>query len=244
MKVALVCIAKNEDNYITEWVNYHKKIGFDSIFIYENNWSCSIEDPNVTKIRFDGKPKQRESYNHFYENSNDFDWVAFFDVDEFLVLKKHKDVKDFLKDYEDYLSVGINWVLFGDNGINHVGDDYNVIKRFTKRQIGVDPHIKSIVNLNRCRAKMGVHSPQCKWVDPDKILNEGPYNKNGNDNIAQINHYFCKTKDEFINKIERGRSDNGKFRDISDFDPHNKNEVLDLNAYNFFIDDNNNILNT
>ena len=91
---------------------------------------------------------------------------------------------------------------------------------------------------------MGVHNPQCKWVDLDKILNEGPYNKNGNDNIAQINHYFCKTKDEFINKIEKGRADNGKFRDISDFDPHNKNEVLDLNAYNFFIDDNNNIFNT
>ena len=244
MKVALVCIAKNEDNYITEWVNYHKKIGFDSIFIYENNWSCSIEDPKVTKIRFDGKLKQIESYNHFYENYIDFDWAAFFDVDEFLVLKKHKDIKDFLKDYEDYLSVGINWVLFGDNGINHVGDDYSVIKRFTKRQIGVDQHIKSIVNLNRCRSKMGIHSPQCKWVDPDKILNEGPFNKNGNDNIVQINHYFCKTKDEFINKIKRGRADNEKFRDISEFDAHNKNETLDLNAYNFFIDDYNSLFNT
>jgi hypothetical protein len=34
MKTALACIAKNEDNYIDEWIKYHTKIGFDFIYVY------------------------------------------------------------------------------------------------------------------------------------------------------------------------------------------------------------------
>ena len=59
MKVALVCIAKNEDNYIEEWVLYHKKLGFDRIFIYENDWKCNLEYPFLTKVPFPGKIKHR-----------------------------------------------------------------------------------------------------------------------------------------------------------------------------------------
>ena len=38
MKTALVCIAKEEDNYIDEWIKYHLKLGFNDIFVYQNDW--------------------------------------------------------------------------------------------------------------------------------------------------------------------------------------------------------------
>jgi hypothetical protein len=34
MKTALVSIAKNEDNYLKEWVDYNLYLGFNDIFIY------------------------------------------------------------------------------------------------------------------------------------------------------------------------------------------------------------------
>lgn len=34
MKTAIVCIAKNEDNYIDEWLKYHAKLGFDYAYVY------------------------------------------------------------------------------------------------------------------------------------------------------------------------------------------------------------------
>lgn len=34
MKTAIVCIAKNEDNYINEWIKYHTKLGFDYVCVY------------------------------------------------------------------------------------------------------------------------------------------------------------------------------------------------------------------
>lgn len=33
-RAALVCIAKDEDDYIQEWIAYHKKLGFDDIYVY------------------------------------------------------------------------------------------------------------------------------------------------------------------------------------------------------------------
>ena len=34
MKVVLVCIAKDEDNYVEEWLDYNHKLGFDEIIMY------------------------------------------------------------------------------------------------------------------------------------------------------------------------------------------------------------------
>jgi hypothetical protein len=44
MKSALVAIAKNEDEYINEWINYNLKIGFDNIIIFQNNWRAKIHE--------------------------------------------------------------------------------------------------------------------------------------------------------------------------------------------------------
>lgn len=234
MKVALVCIAKNEENYIKEWSDYHLKLGFDDIFVYQNNWRLLENYNNVHKIEFDGEKQQKKAYNSFikYYKSN-YDWAAFFDVDEFLVLKKHKNIKDFISDYSEFPSIGVNWVFFGDNGHTKVDNDYSVVKRFTKRQQGVDTHIKSIVKLKNKVSFNEVHHPNTFWVDTKKQKHKTSFTKFGDDEIAQLNHYFCKTEEEFIKKCDRGRADNGKFRDYTEFNSHNLNEVEDLNAYNF-----------
>lgn len=243
MRVALVCIAKNEDNYIQEWIDYHKKVGFDDIFIYQNNWRWSGESENTHKINFDGKNLQIVAYNNFLQSYKDqFDWVAFFDVDEFLVLKKHKNIKEFLKDYSDFDAVGINWVLFGNNGHTKVDSEYSLIKRFTKRQSDVNQHIKSIVKMSK-NINMIIHNPTTPWVNTEKQYKLGPFNVNGSIEIAQINHYFCKTEDEFIEKINRGKADNPTIRTMDEYEHHNFNEIEDLTALNFMYNDNNNILN-
>jgi hypothetical protein len=245
MKIALVCIAKNEDNYIQEWIDYHKKLGYDDIFIYQNNWRCQIEEPNVIKIEYDGEVRQVPAYNDFIQkNKTNYDWVSFFDVDEFLVLKKHKNIKEFIQDYQDFDGIGVNWILFGDNNLTGVTDEYSVIKRFTKRQLGVNEHIKSTIKLTN-DVIMGVHAPNNKMLcNTNKELFSGSFNRNTLDDIAQINHYFCKTREEFIEKINRGRSDTYQKRNIDEFDAHNINEIEDVTALKFIHNDNGNLFNT
>jgi hypothetical protein len=233
-KIALVCIAKNEDDYIEEWIDYHKKIGFDDIFIFQNNWRCKNTYENVHLIEFDGHGMQQPAYNTFVHNArNHYEWAAFFDVDEFLVLKKHKSIKDFIHDYSDCPAIGINEVLFGNNFLTHKTAEKSVLKRFTRRQNKINQHIKTFIQLNQT-FRMYTHHPSIQWYSPERTINEGPFNHQGSTEIAQINHYFCKTQEEFLDKIERGLADNPSLmRTMEEFEPHNYNDIEDIHALQF-----------
>jgi len=235
MKVALVCIAKWEDT-IEEWVSYHKKIGFDKVFIYQNDWDCKIVNEDVNVINFPGKHQQMPAYNHFLNHyRNDFDWVAFFDVDEYLVLKKHNNVKDFILEFDNPYGIGVNWVYFGgDNQEKIIGDKKSFISRFTKRG-DMNTHIKSILNLRANSNMVLPHNPNTQLMGTNGEFFRGPFNPNGNIEIAQLNHYYHKSLEEWSKLYERGQSDHTqpkKKEDWSLLAPHN--HILDKLAYEFF----------
>ena len=73
MRTSICCIAKNEDLYIDEWINYHKKLGFDHFFIYQNNWRYEGAKKNceyVTWLEMDGECKQKYAYVDFIANKS------------------------------------------------------------------------------------------------------------------------------------------------------------------------------
>lgn len=244
MKVALTCIARDEDNYIEEWINYNLKLGFDDIFIYQHNWRCNVEKNNVHKIEYDGKDIQVAAYNHFIQNNHSiYDWVAFFDVDEFLVLKKHKNIKSFLSNYKDQNAIGINWVLFGDNNLTFDGR-YSVLERFTKRSKQASDLVKCIVKTNP-NINYGIHNPHnCIITDTHYNNFYGDRNDKRKIDIAQINHYYCKTWSEWEIKKKRNTSDDAadnwynvygnKNTDIY-FHAYNINEIEDTMALDFYL---------
>ena len=136
--VALVTVAKNEDDYIDEWIQYYTKLGFDAIYIYENNWRAKkpLEEiyPNVHLVPWDGEKRQIPGFNNFLQHHyQEFGYVADFDMDEILVLKEDTNIKDALKKYQDIPVLGIPWRMFGSNGQTEiVNNNYSDIDRFTK----------------------------------------------------------------------------------------------------------------
>lgn len=238
MKVALVCVAKNEELYIQEWIDYNLKLGFDDIIIFQHEWDFVIEHPQVKTFKIIGENIQVSTYNHFLKNYEGiYDWAAFFDVDEYLVLKKHKDVKSFVSDYDQVNNIAINWYLFGDNSIKSFdSNNTSLLKRFTKRQSKTNRHIKTISKVKSNLNFITPHNTNTMWITPENTLGNGPFNESSTSEIAQLNHYFCKTRDEFEVKINKGRADMPKRligRTWKDFDDHNFNEVEDLTAKNF-----------
>jgi len=245
MRVALTCIARDEENYIEEWINYNLKLGFDDIFIYQHNWRCNVDRYNVHKIEFDGINVQVEAYNHFIQNYyKKYDWVAFFDVDEFLVLKKHNGIKSFLHDYKDEQAIGISWVFFGNNGLTFDGR-YSVLDRFTKRGLQASTHVKCIVKMDP-NIIYHIHNPiNCKIVDTHyNTFYGGDQNHYKKIDIAQLNHYYCKTPHEWELKKKRNTS----YDAVCDFykvwgDPNmdiyfnnnNQNEIEDTLALDFYL---------
>ena len=235
-RVAIVCIAKDEDAYIHEWVDYHLMIGVDDIFIYENDWRSGLVGGNIHTIPFDGQYRQVYAYNHWlFRRSRDYDWAIFIDVDEFIALKRHSYIQGFLRDYgnlpEGVDAIAVNWMMFGDNNAPSEG---SVLERFTRRGAFPDRHIKSIVRLNGDRMMLTTHNTFGYWIDTNGIVGHGQNNLTGDNDVIQINHYYGKTMKEFVAKMERGRADCGLEWTLHDFTQYNQNEVEDLTALNFY----------
>jgi len=130
---AVLCVVVlNEKPYIDEWINYHLGLGFSKIVVYDNSASFDLREwrrqeqitPMVEVIHFPGLAPQERSYltcaqsalnGDFGENKK---WAAFFDVDEFLVLKKHEHVDELLEEHlpKGSGALSINWVRFSFNG--------------------------------------------------------------------------------------------------------------------------------
>lgn len=210
MKVALVCIAKDEDYYMEEWIDYNLKLGFDSIYVYQNDWICKLERPNLIKIDFPGLVQQMNSYNHFLDNfKKDYDWAAFIDCDEYIFLKKHKNIKDLLEEYDNPYGLALNWVFFGGCGIEKriEGEENSLLKQFTKRQIGLEQHIKSIIKTSTDARFFLPHNPHHQLMNLDREFFNGPFNKNKTNDTAYIAHFHHKTYEDWLIRCKRGRAD-------------------------------------
>jgi glycosyltransferase involved in cell wall biosynthesis len=222
---ALIAIAKNEERSIAEWIAYHRAIGFDQIVVYDNgstdrtasiiNHISSLDPLVVYKYWPDriGQAPQTEAYAAALE-SNDAKWLAFFDVDEFLVLRRHETVNQYLSAMDDKVgAIAVNWRIFGSSGRIDPGEGL-VIERFVqcaRRLHGKNRFCKSIVR-SCAAAKINVHTA---------TLNRGYYADstgrrtellNGAKTVsichegAQLNHYLLKSWEEFKEKRARGNA--------------------------------------
>ena len=145
MRSCIVAIAKYENDYIREWIEYNLNLGFDHIFIGDNNDDHKediftivedyVKDNKVTVVNIkDFNIKQIDFYKMSYLNLvGNFDWVLYYDIDEFLVLKKHKNVNDYLSQekFNNFDVIKINQKMMTNNGYV-IQIDKPVLERFTQ----------------------------------------------------------------------------------------------------------------
>ncbi len=238
MKVALVAMCKCENLYIKEWVEHYLHLGFDTIIICDNNDNDGEQPSDVIQNYIDsdsdnvvienkrGITKQQyqlELYTEMYgKYKNQFDWLAFFDIDEFLILHKHKTVQEWLSQpkFDKTDIVIVNWKLFDDNGQLYYSDK-PVMERFTRAITDyriTDPRakwpgndvFKSFVRggLDDILYGRTAHSPVNDLTTSDNtgriIKRENTYHYSCNHEEAQLNHYMFKTIEEYVNKKKRG----------------------------------------
>jgi hypothetical protein len=222
--LSAVVIVKNEALYIEEWFEYHLLMGVQKFYIYDNESNDNLTEILQPYIKsgiveykyFPGIEKQLSAYNDVLQKAQkETYWLAAIDIDEFIVPIKDETITDFLRDFEQYAGVEINWLMYGSSGEKHWRDGL-VIERFKShgKISGVfygRGIIKTICNP-RAVFKMDVHAPFyfrfAKTVNPDKKIRKGHYEnvKSVYDKI-RINHYFTKSYDECQLKYKRGRSD-------------------------------------
>lgn len=235
--LSVCCIVKDENRYLEEWINYHRRIGVEHFFIYDNESTVPVSETlkelnlleyvTIRKIR--GRSRQVKAYGdcirRYGENN---EWIAFIDVDEFLVPKQtNGDLPLFLKEYEGYGGLGVNWLIFGSGG--HLKrTEESQLKRFIRRSAEdffPNSHIKSIVQPKYVKSAFKSHCFRFKdghyCVNENFVRIEDAFSEVSVQKI-QLNHYYCRSYEEYQEKIRRGLGDSKKERKIDDFHYHDE----------------------
>ena len=230
---AICLVIKNETIYLDEWIDFHYALGFTSFFIYDNSpipdnkllkWYEGRKDlqRHVTISHEPSRPAQQVVYNRcLYEDAASVTFVGLFDVDEFLVLRHHDNVVDFMEEHcdEDCGQLSVNWLMMGTSG----GIGYRPLP-VTLRNVHSEaaPHttVKTIVRPGYVAddGVKWVHTVDLKrgyWVDtnrkrhPQKPGWEDRYgrfsNKDRPGDVALLHHYKFKSSGELhYKKCVRG----------------------------------------
>jgi len=221
-KVSILMIVKDEDLYLREFICYYLALGVDHFFVYDNGSAVPVGETlyaylkYCTVIDFPGVAKQFEAYNHFIQHhSSETEWVAPIDIDEFIVLKNEKNIKDFLSRYAHIDCIAMNWRYFGDSFFDKRPEGL-VMDHFIFCDEFQNPHIKNIVKTSAWAECKNAHhlglKPGSVYSDVKGNAISGPFNENYTIDIVQVNHYFSKSKEECRLKYARGRASiNEKF---------------------------------
>ena len=232
MRTALICIVRNENPYLQEFVSHYIGLGFKKIFLCDNGYGNEPSPfevigkyiPYVEVIDYRNRPHpQNVAYNECYEKyGKAFDWIAFFDCDEFLVLKHDKTISQYLSRFpRDAELITINWQTMTDNNLLQY-ENKPLMHRFTtpmalKKKIlcnfPENRHVKCIVKG---------FLPKVTWENPhcpiEKLVSyHSSIKKNNQSGIQGINYTFAmlrhfptKTIEEWCrNKVPRKRVHNG-----------------------------------
>lgn len=234
-KIAICACIKEEGPYLKEWLDYHMSIGVEHFYLYDNGSTDNTKEiisqyPNITYFYTEELGMQMKVYYHCLQNAKE-EWVGFIDADEFVV-PIEKSLPEMLKDFDNYAGLAINWVIYGSSGHKlkppgNVKDSYLYRSEY---DFDINNHVKCFVKPKLISHPTTPHSFQCK---ENHIVNEDFEPVNG-PNVPfsgykiRINHYFCKSVEEFMKKIQRGRAASAtNKRSFDYFGIHDKNDVYD-----------------
>jgi hypothetical protein len=212
--LAITAIVKNVAPYLREWIEFHRLVGVEHFFMYNNESTDGTADileayrkaglvtafawPSMT-----GWNGQYAAYAHSTKTQRtNCRWMMFIDIDEFVFPSEGTDLRLALAAYADRSIVKLPWRCFGHDGHktrpptglvieNYTARFYNnpaagpgILKRLTKRKSIVDP----------CRVvSIHPHEPE---MDDDRSVVDGT--------TMLLNHYILRSEQEFSEKLSMG----------------------------------------
>jgi hypothetical protein len=229
--LAVVALARNEGRYLREWLEFHRLVGVEHAFLYDDGSSddsAEILRPYISSgfvtclpwARWDkAASQQRHAYAHALRAFGaDWRWMAFIDLDEFLFPVEAESLIGVLSAYEDLPAIATHWHMFGTSGHKQrpaglVIENYTLRARIPSAAdpTGALAKWKSVVDPARVRV---VDSQHLFKLEERRIA--GAYDENrrwitretvrptGTSNVLRLNHYFTRSAEDFSAKLARG----------------------------------------
>jgi Domain of unknown function. len=241
-QLSICAIFRDEAPYLKEWIEFHKLQGVDHFFLYNNKSSddylaalqpyLDAQEATLIDWPYSYKPVaegdafpwlsiQKGAYTNCVKKHGKLTkWLAAIDIDEFLFCPSGQRLPLFLKNYEDYGGLCVNWVLFGTSNLASLPPDALMIENLVQcapkeelrhhviKSIVQPKYTKRALSAHEFRYKKGhfavnalgdsIHSLYSPRIAPDLI---------------RINHYWTRTEDHFFQQKIASRNARRTYQD-------------------------------
>jgi hypothetical protein len=266
-----ICVIARDEPDLPEWIEYHQRLGASKIYLYDQdssppllNFIIPFVESGLVEYKWltsDFKQSlemQTKVYGHCLKHYSKYhQFIAFIDVDEFIVVKdKTKSIPEFLKNYEQFGGLALNWKMFGSSGhvVRPTGGvlaNYNMCSNnpFVKTIVNTKIVLtnknsyKHIVNVTAHMIQTSMNSPLVTndtfyyTVDPSmSYVVQASFNPpqfsglnvtEDQYDLIYINHYWAKSLQDFVAKIARRKNNLMATPDLALFESYNDKAVND-----------------
>lgn len=218
-ETAAVCVeVKDDEAYIDEWVDYHRMLGFSKFFIFDRTEQFSMaqwgeekgdfvqmfhEPGNGAKLNMNGQraltvsDRIKKKCKELARGDNSLTWMAFLEVQNFVVLKTEHHIMDLLSQYNHQDGIGLFQYRFG-TADRRIFEPKPVTQRFQYRDAVIDTkkHNK-FVRIKQASFSSAVifdtDGKKIRRTDQESISTRRPADK-------AVIHTYTRSKKEYLLK--------------------------------------------
>jgi hypothetical protein len=228
--LSLCSIYKDHADYLREWIEFHRLVGVERFFLYDNESTDDHEEVlapyverGIVEVQPWPSPPSVERgvpwaiIDAFTDSirchRDDTRWLGFIDVDEFLFSPTDRPLPDVLAGFEEFSGVEVSRLDFGPSG-HEARPDGLVIESYLTRRSYTSPKkdwefVKSIVDPGRTTHAFNAHGffyseGYAVREDRERAPEKPPGRKYfPQASILRINHYITKSKEEYLRKAQQ-----------------------------------------
>lgn len=225
--VVIGTIFQNDAPYLREWIEYHKLLGVQHFYLYNNNSTDNYREVLNEYVKkgvvdlIDWPSKDNSWYNFsFFVQPKAFEdairrskgvsqWIALIDTDEFILpVKENKIIKCLDLHFKNCVGVYISWQVFGTSGVSSLKKNELMIEKLVKKAPKMHYRNKFAKTIVRPEFAIGCDNPHFVLYKQGYRHVHGNGYGGGPANIfvdkIRINHYCCRDENFLYNiKIPR-----------------------------------------
>ncbi len=251
-----ICMMVRDDPDFPEWITHHRRLGVGSFYVYDHNSTIALPDRmpddslqrgdvhyeyiNQFPIATDVCP-QMAVLHECLEVAAHHPWVAFIDVDEYLVPAPGQlYLPDFMRQFEGACALILNWRQCGSNG-HEARPAGGVVESYTKclardhyfnwwTKVVVHPSLVVDFSYLNGAGFQGPHAVQCRndthmLTESQQIYGTPEVFPVQADKLS-VYHYATRSLEDYQARISKGAS-SGDVRQMRHFEEINQASTED-----------------
>jgi hypothetical protein len=222
--LAVCAIFRNEASYLAEWVAFHRLMGVEEFYLYNNgstdDWRSVLKQHIATGIVHvmhwpARRAPQLAAYRHCLAHRRKRPrWIAFIDIDEFLFSPTGRRLPEVLSAFGRQAGVVVAWRVFGTSGWGEQPDGL-VTESYLRRAANahfLSHYGKAVVDPRRTVSYVTTphhfrhYHQTIPWRSELAVDEQGRpcSDRCTSANLLRINHYYSKSEAEAIARFDRG----------------------------------------